>query len=147
MEEGTKTKRTIFVGGFADDVDEAALVQAFSTFGSCFYGGPTVLADSGVGDIVEVQIPPAQTNASHTNGSSPSCTTCRIFDGLASFWLENKHRGFAFITYISAQDALDAIDNMDLNELHGRVLKVNIARPSKGPVQGLGNRAGEKALF
>jgi len=34
MEEGTKTKRTIFVGGVGDDVDEAALMAAFSTFGT-----------------------------------------------------------------------------------------------------------------
>ena len=30
---------------------------------------------------------------------------------------------------------------MDLNELQGKVLRVNLARPSKIPVQGLGNRA------
>lgn len=34
MEEGTKTKRTVFVGGVGDDVDEAALMEAFSTFGT-----------------------------------------------------------------------------------------------------------------
>ena len=34
MEEGTKTKRTVFVGGVGDDVDEAALMAAFSTFGT-----------------------------------------------------------------------------------------------------------------
>jgi len=28
-----------------------------------------------------------------------------------------------------------------LNELNGRVLKVNLARPMKGPTEGLGNRA------
>lgn len=31
---------------------------------------------------------------------------------------------------------------MDLNELQGRVLKVNLARHTKAPIQGLGNRAG-----
>ena len=34
MEEGTKTKRTVFIGGVGDDVDEAALMAAFSTFGT-----------------------------------------------------------------------------------------------------------------
>jgi len=52
-----------------------------------------------------------------------------------------KHRGFAFVTYSSSADAQDAIDNMDMNEMQGKVLKVNLARPSKGPTPG-GNRAG-----
>ncbi len=30
---------------------------------------------------------------------------------------------------------------MDLNELKGRVLRVNLARPSKLPIQGAGNKA------
>jgi len=42
MEEGTKSKKTIFVGGISDDTDESALYEGFSTFG----------------DILEVQIPP-----------------------------------------------------------------------------------------
>lgn len=55
---------------------------------------------------------------------------------------EAKHRGFAFVTYTSPADAQDAIDNMDLNELRGRVLKVNIARPIKAAIQpAAGNRA------
>lgn len=33
MEEGTKSKKTVFVGGVADDVDEGALYESFSTFG------------------------------------------------------------------------------------------------------------------
>ena len=54
---------------------------------------------------------------------------------------ETKHRGFAFVTYSSSADAQDAIDNMDLNELNGRVLRVNLAKPMKGPTQAAGNRA------
>jgi len=33
MEEGTKNKKTIFVGGISDDTDETTLYEAFSTFG------------------------------------------------------------------------------------------------------------------
>lgn len=33
MEEGTKGKKTIFVGGLGDDVDETVLYESFSTFG------------------------------------------------------------------------------------------------------------------
>ncbi|KAF9783873.1 RNA-binding domain-containing protein [Thelephora terrestris] len=105
MEEGTKTKRTVFVGGVGDDVDEVALMDAFSTFG----------------DIIDVQLPTAPTNPSQQTNA--------------------KHRGFAFVTFGSPEDAQDAIDNMDLNELQGKVLKVNLARHTKAPIQGLGNRA------
>ncbi|KIP09588.1 hypothetical protein PHLGIDRAFT_116219 [Phlebiopsis gigantea 11061_1 CR5-6] len=105
MEEGTKTKKTIFVGNIANDVDEAVLVETFHTFG----------------DIIEVQIPPATTD--------PNRQT------------EERHKGYGFVTFASPADAQDAIDNMDLNELRGKVLRVNLARPSKIPVQGLGNKA------
>ncbi|KDR79929.1 hypothetical protein GALMADRAFT_1169825 [Galerina marginata CBS 339.88] len=109
MEEGTKSKKTVFVGGISDDTDETALYESFSTFG----------------DILEVQIPPPATQ--HHQNPNPSAP---------------KHRGFAFITYTSTLDAQDAIDNMDMNELKGRVLKVNLARPMKTAAANLtGNRA------
>jgi peptidyl-prolyl isomerase E (cyclophilin E) len=105
MEEGSKSKKTVFVGGIGEEVDESVIYEKFSTFG----------------DIVDVQLPSAATNPTHE--------------------AESKHRGFAFVTYGSAADAHDAIDNMDLNEMQGRVIKVNLARPMKGPVQPGGNRA------
>ncbi|THH33838.1 hypothetical protein EUX98_g255 [Antrodiella citrinella] len=108
MEQGTRTKKTIFVGGISDDVDEGALVETFSAFG----------------DIIEVQIPPASTN--------PSQQT------------ESKHKGFGFVTFASSGDAQDAIDNMDLNELRGKVIRVNLARPMKTPLQGI---QGSKAIW
>ena len=60
---------------------------------------------------------------------------------------EPKHRGFAFVTFGSSADAQDAIDNMDMNELKGRVLKVNLARPIKGALQPNGNRASKCSSF
>lgn len=36
---------------------------------------------------------------------------------------------------------------MDLNELRGKVIRVNIARPSKIPVQGMGNRASKLVTY
>jgi len=42
-----------------------------------------------------------------------------------------KHRGFAFIEFESAEDAADAIDNMDDSELYGKTIRVNIAKPMK----------------
>jgi RNA recognition motif-containing protein len=34
MEEGTKTKKTVFVGGIGEDVDESTIYEHFSTFGA-----------------------------------------------------------------------------------------------------------------
>jgi RNA recognition motif-containing protein len=34
MEEGNKTKKTIFVGGIGEDVNEEIILEAFSTFGA-----------------------------------------------------------------------------------------------------------------
>ncbi|PPQ85351.1 hypothetical protein CVT25_000642 [Psilocybe cyanescens] len=112
MEEGTKSKKTVFVGGISDDTDETALYESFSTFGAFLC------------DILEVQIPPPANQHQNPSPSAP------------------KHRGFAFVTYTSSADAQDAIDNMDMNELKGRVLKVNLARPMKTAAANLsGNRA------
>lgn len=105
MEQGTKSKKTVFVGGISDDTDETAIYQSFSTFG----------------EIVQVQLPSAITNQSQQS--------------------QAKHRGFAFVTYGSSSDAQDAIDNMDMNELQGRVIKVNLARPMKGQLEASSNRA------
>ncbi|CAM6105655.1 unnamed protein product [Calypogeia fissa] len=42
-----------------------------------------------------------------------------------------KHRGFAFVTYMEKEDAAAAMDNMHNAELYGRVLTVNYAQPIK----------------
>lgn len=47
------------------------------------------------------------------------------------------HRGFAFVKFELADDAADAMDNMEGAELLGKVLKVNVSKP----MQGNGNRA------
>lgn len=48
---------------------------------------------------------------------------------------EGSHKGFGFVEFAAASDAADAVDNMHLNKLAGRVLKVNLARPLKGQQQ------------
>ena len=45
-------------------------------------------------------------------------------------WRAEKHRGFAFVQYEDRGDAAACIDNMNNAELFGRVLKVNVAKPS-----------------
>ncbi|KAJ3321674.1 hypothetical protein HDV06_003967 [Boothiomyces sp. JEL0866] len=42
-----------------------------------------------------------------------------------------KHRGFAFIEYETQEDCQAALENMNLSELHGKLLKVNLARQGK----------------
>lgn len=86
---GANHKRTIYVGGLAEEVDEKILNAAFIPFG----------------DIVDVQIP---------------------LD-----YESEKHRGFAFIEFESAEDAAAAIDNMNDSELFGRTIRVNIAKPQR----------------
>jgi len=98
MEEGAKTKKTIFVGGISEEVNQESLIHAFSTFG----------------DIIDIQIPTAVSD----NRDNPN--------------VPGPHRGYAFITYSTSLDAQDAIDNMDLNEFSGRLIRVNLARPQRG---------------
>jgi len=106
MEDGAKNKKTIFIGGIGEDVDEEVILEAFSTFG----------------DIIDVQLPTNATGRPHENPA------------------DLKHRGYAFASFASAGDAQDAIDNMDMNELRGRILKVSLARPMKGVTPATGNR-------
>ncbi|WWC89486.1 uncharacterized protein L201_004410 [Kwoniella dendrophila CBS 6074] len=66
---------------------------------------------------------------------------------------QSKHRGFAFITYSNPSDALDAIDNFDLNELpgyqgRGKFLKCSLANPNRFASEG-GSGSGkfDKAIW
>lgn len=43
----------------------------------------------------------------------------------------SSHRGFAFVEYETAEDAQAAMDNMNLSELLGKLIKVNLARQGK----------------
>lgn len=64
MEEGTKTKKTVFVGGLSDDVDEAVIYENFSTFGTprSIIPIPSLPTQHLTGDIMEVQLPSAVMN-------------------------------------------------------------------------------------
>ncbi|CUA74938.1 hypothetical protein RSOLAG22IIIB_01572 [Rhizoctonia solani] len=74
---------------------------------------------SAFGDILDIQIPPAPT----IHRDQPP----------------TGHRGFAFVTFSSPADAQDAIDNMDLNVIHDKVVNVNLAKAMK--VEANPNRA------
>ena len=72
-------------------MNESSLLSIFSTFG----------------DISDVQLP-RQTDQG----------VCVMFMPLTCMSV-SKHRGYAFITYTQEEDAEDAMDNMNLNELLG----------------------------
>ncbi|TKY84809.1 hypothetical protein EX895_005889 [Sporisorium graminicola] len=59
------------------------------------------------GDIVSVSVPSTSTAAGKRN------------------------KGFGFITFATPDDALDALDNMNLNAIGGRTISVNLADPNK----------------
>lgn len=69
------------------------------------------------GDIVEVNLPKPE-----APGSS------------------DPHRGFGYVEFETAADAVDAIDNMDRSELYGQVIKVAAAKPQKDSNEGLGSK-------
>ena len=50
---------------------------------------------------------------------------------VADFGTDAPHRGFAFVTFEDANDAQEAVANMDGAELKDRVLSVNVSRASK----------------
>lgn len=70
MSTKPNSKRTVYVGGLAEEVDARVLHAAFVPFG----------------DLVDVQLP---------------------LD-----YETERHRGFAFVEFESAEDAAAAIDNM-----------------------------------
>lgn len=50
------------------------------------------------------------------------------------------HRGFAYVEYEDADDAKEAMDNMDQSEFFGRIIKVHAAKPPKSANEGLGSK-------
>ena len=53
---------------------------------------------------------------------------------------KDPHRGFGYVEFENATDAIDAIDNMDRSELYGQVIKVAAAKPQKDHNEGLGSK-------
>jgi RNA recognition motif-containing protein len=83
MEEGGKTKKTIFVGGIGEDVDEQVILESFSTFGgSCWRGCLPCLNLLFPGDIIDVQLPTNATGRPHENRVS---TATKIYYNSCSF--------------------------------------------------------------
>jgi RNA recognition motif-containing protein len=53
---------------------------------------------------------------------------------------QDTHRGFGYVEFALAEDAHEAVDNMDQAELYGRVIKVNQAKPQKQAGEKLGSK-------
>jgi len=142
MEEGGRTKKTIFVGGIGEDVDEQVILETFSIFGGFCWSG--YLPDW----TYTLQAISSTFNSPQTQQADHMRIVCLLPRKIMLLLLifiaaDLKHRGYAFVTFSSAGDAQDAIDNMDMNELRGRNMKVSIARPMKGVTPATGNRASE----
>lgn len=45
---------------------------------------------------------------------------------------KGTNRGFGFVEFEEAEDAKEAVFNMDNSELFGRVIRVNLGRPTAG---------------
>ena len=97
-------------GGLEESVTQEILQAVFLPFG----------------EITDVNLP--LDNASRAPHATRAIAPLAA-DALARCTAE-KHRGFAFVQFEDRGDAADAIDNMNNAELFGRVLKVNIAKPS-----------------
>ncbi|KAF2273351.1 RNA-binding domain-containing protein [Westerdykella ornata] len=69
------------------------------------------------GDIVEVNLPKPELPSS-----------------------KEPHRGYGYVEFEHAEDARDAIDNMDRSEMYGHVIKVAQAKPQKDQTEGLGSK-------
>ncbi|GAM87771.1 hypothetical protein ANO11243_057990 [Dothideomycetidae sp. 11243] len=54
----------------------------------------------------------------------------------------DPHRGFGYVEFESADDAREALDNMDQSELFGRVIHVKVAKEKKTgeAAEGLGSK-------
>jgi hypothetical protein len=53
---------------------------------------------------------------------------------------KDPHRGYGYVEFEHADDAKEAIDNMDRSEMYGQVIKVAVAKPQKDHTEGLGSK-------
>lgn len=136
MTDVTKQTKTVFVGGLDQQVTQQTLHDAFIPFGD--------ITDVSL-PKPELQVPIAsiihkknQKKTRKKNIPSPLELTLHEHSHRASN--KDPHRGFGYVEFSLAEDAREAIDNMDQSELYGRVIKVNQAKPQKNRDEGLGSR-------
>ncbi|KAL1881115.1 hypothetical protein VTK73DRAFT_4792 [Phialemonium thermophilum] len=90
----------------------------------------------------------------YVGGLASAVTTANLHDAFIPFGeivdvslpkndnpkIAEPHRGFAYVEYEDAEDAKEAIDNMDQSEFFGRVIRVSAAKPPKSADEGLGSK-------
>ena len=97
-------------------------------------------------DIIDVQLQPSITRIRIQTVKAPPSS-------VDAPWLTSKKNlrpktPWIRFTTFSSGDAQDAIDNLDMNELKRKILKVNLARPIKtAAINPQSNRAGAWANF
>lgn len=118
MTDAARWKATVYVGGLGPLVTVANVQDAFIPFG----------------DIADVSLPKNDRHGRNdrANGANEDGTNT---DSEAS-----SHRGFAYVEFEDADDAKEAIDNMDKSEFFGRNIKVTAAKAPKTASEGLGSR-------
>lgn len=118
MTDNTRWKATVYVGGLGPQVTVTNLHDAFIPFG----------------EINNVSLPMNDNfpKRGHANGADE--------DGITSDRGTTSHRGFAYVEYEDADDAKEAIDNMDKSDFFGRTIKVTTAKEPKAASEGLGSR-------
>jgi len=100
-----RAKCTIHVSSLAPEVSKDVLMAVFIPFG----------------EIVDIQIPTNEDGIRLTAVSKTRVLT-----------VDNTPRGFAYVEFESAEDAEEAIFNMNESELYNRVIKVDVAKPHRG---------------
>lgn len=118
-----RPQTTVFVSGLASSSNEGTLLQYFSPFG----------------EVIDVQLPKQRTAESSSHGQPAAPTALDGQSGedqLQQMQLidqsQQPHRGFGFVVFAAEDEAEDAIDNMNLNEIEGRIVNVSLARPAAG---------------
>ncbi|CAK7203228.1 hypothetical protein SEUCBS139899_005959 [Sporothrix eucalyptigena] len=117
MADSTRWKATVYVGGLGPQVTVANLQDAFIPFG----------------DIADISLPKNDRlgKRDQANGVSE--------ESIATGQDAADHRGFAYVEFEDADDAREAIDNMDKSEFFGRTIRVTAAKAPKTANEGLGS--------
>jgi RNA recognition motif-containing protein len=117
MTDTARWKATVYVGGLGPQVTVANVHDAFIPFG----------------DIADVSLP-----KNDRNGKTDRANGANEDDAVADAEARG-HRGFAYVEFEDADDAKEAIDNMDKSEFFGRSIKVTAAKAPKIASEGLGS--------
>ena len=124
MSDSTRWKATVYVGGLGPHVTVTNLHDAFIPFG----------------DIADVSLPKSDRRPPRPDANGTGEANVAHAADQDDAEARPGHRGFAYVEYEDADDAKEAIDNMDKSEFFGRTIKVTAAKAPKSTTEGLGSR-------